>query len=109
MNLTGKIKAFTDEQKVSEKLTKQQLILTIDEDSQYPQNIAIEFLNDKMDMLKKHQIGDNVSVDINLRGNEYNGKYYNNLVGWRVAKIISNEITNQQQNPERETTVDLPF
>ena len=25
MNLTGKIKAFTDEQKVSEKLTKQQL------------------------------------------------------------------------------------
>ena len=50
-----------------------------------------------------------MSVDINLRGNEYNGKYYNNLVGWRMAHIINNEVTNSQQTPQREAAIDLPF
>jgi len=109
MDLQGTIKHIIDPVKVSDKLTKQQMVLTIDEDTKYPQNIAIEFLNDKIDILKKFKINEKVSVGINLRGNEYNGKYYNNIVGWKVAQILNNEVTNLQQNPERETTVDLPF
>ena len=109
MNLKGTIKLINNPQKVSEKLTKQQMVLTIDEDTKYPQNIAIEFVNDKTQILQKHKAGEKVSVDINLRGNEYNGKYYNNLVGWKVAQGINNEVTNSQQNPQREAEVDLPF
>ncbi len=109
MNLKGTIKLINNPQKVSDKLTKQQMVLTIDEDTKYPQNIAIEFLNDKTQILQKHKAGEKVSVDINLRGNEYNGKYYNNLVGWKVAQVINNEVTNSQQNPQREAEVDLPF
>jgi type 1 fimbria pilin len=109
MNLQGTIKLINNPQKVSDKLTKQQMVLTIDEDTKYPQNIAIEFLNDKTQILQKHKAGEKVSVDINLRGNEYNGKYYNNLVGWKVAQVINNEVTNSQQNPQREAEVDLPF
>lgn len=109
MNLQGTIKLINNPQKVSDKLTKQQMVLTIDEDTKYPQNIAIEFLNDKTQILQKHKAGEKVSVDINLRGNEYNGKYYNNLVGWKIAQVINNEVTNSQQNPQREAEVDLPF
>ena len=109
MNLKGTIKLINNPQKVSDKLTKQQMVLTIDEDTKYPQNIAIEFLNDKTQILQKHKAGEKVSVDINLRGNEYNGKYYNNLVGWKVAQVINNEVTNSQQNPQREAEIDLPF
>lgn len=109
MNLQGTIKLINNPQKVSDKLTKQQMVLTIDEDTKYPQNIAIEFLNEKTDLLKKHKVGERVSVDINLRGNEYNGKHYNNIVGWRMGTIVNNEVTNSQQNPQREAEVDLPF
>tara|TARA_R100000353_G_scaffold156480_1_gene115480 strand:+ start:667 stop:996 length:330 start_codon:yes stop_codon:yes gene_type:complete len=109
MNLKGTIKLINNIQKVSHKLTKQQIVVTIDEDTKYPQDIAIEFLNDKTQILQKYKVGDKVSVDINLRGNEYNGKYYNNLVGWRMAHIINNEVTNSQQNPQREAEIDLPF
>ena len=41
MNLKGTIKLINNPQKVSDKLTKQQMVLTIDEDTKYPQNIAI--------------------------------------------------------------------
>lgn len=109
MNLQGTIKLINNPQKVSDKLTKQQMVLTIQEDTKYPQNIAIEFLNEKTDLLKKHKAGEKVSVDINLRGNQYNGKYYNNIVGWRMGTIVNNEVTNSQQNPQREAEVDLPF
>lgn len=108
MELRGTIKVIAEPVKVSDKLTKQQMVLTIEEDTKYPQNIAIEFLNDKLDLVKKQSVGDKVAVGVNLRGNEYNGKYYNNIVGWKVANIINNEVTNTQQNPAREG-VDLPF
>lgn len=108
MELRGTIKVILDAVKVNDKLTKQQIVLTIDEDTKYPQNIAIEFLNEKLDLVKKQSIGNKVAVAVNLRGNEYNGKYYNNIVGWRVTNIVNNEITNTQQNPARQE-VDLPF
>jgi len=108
MELRGTIKVILDAVKVNDKLTKQQMVLTIDEDTKYPQNIAIEFLNEKLDLVKKQSIGNKVAVAVNLRGNEYNGKYYNNIVGWRVTNIVNNEITNTQQNPARQE-VDLPF
>ena len=108
MELRGTIKVIAEPVRVSDKLTKQQMVLTIEEDTKYPQNIAIEFLNDKLDLVKKQSVGDKVAVGVNLRGNEYNGKYYNNIVGWKVANIINNEVTNTQQNPAREG-VDLPF
>lgn len=108
MELRGTIKVIAEPVKVSDKFTKQQLVLTIDEDTKYPQDIAIEFVNDKLSLVAKQKVGDKVAVGVNLRGNEYNGKYYNNIVGWKVANIINNEVTNTQQNPAREG-VDLPF
>jgi hypothetical protein len=109
MNLQGTIKLINEPVTISDKLTKQQMVLTIDEDTKYPQNIAVEFMNKNVDILKKHKVGEKVSVNINLRGNEYNGKYYNNIVGWSVATVVKNEVTNAQQNPARELETDLPF
>ena len=109
MNLQGTIKLINEPVTVSDKLTKQQMVLTIDEDTKYPQNIAIEFMNKNVEILKKHKVGQKVSVNVNLRGNEYNGKHYNNIVGWSVANVLNNEVTNAQQNPARELETDLPF
>ena len=106
MEITGTIKVLGNSEKVSDKLTKLQVVVTTSE--QYPQDIAIEFLNDKVDLLKNFKTGMKVIVGINLRGREYNGKYYNNIVGWRISQDVS-EVTNTQQQPAREEVSDLPF
>ncbi len=33
--------------------------------------------------------GDEVQVTFNIRGNEYNGRYFNNLQAWKLQKIDS--------------------
>jgi len=106
MEITGTIKVLGNLEKVSDKLTKKQVVVTTNE--QYPQDIAIEFLNDKIDTLKNFKVGNKVIIGINLRGREYNGKYYNNIVGWRVSADLG-EVTNTQQQPAREEVSDLPF
>ena len=106
MEITGTIKVLGNSEKVSDKLTKLQVVVTTSE--QYPQDIAIEFLNDKIDTLKNFKVGNKVIIGINLRGREYNGKYYNNIVGWKVSADLS-EVTNTQQQPAREEVSDLPF
>lgn len=106
MEITGTIKVLGNLEKVSDKLIKKQVVVTTSE--QYPQDIAIEFLNDKIDTLKNFKVGNKVIIGINLRGREYNGKYYNNIVGWKVSADLG-EVTNTQQQPAREEVSDLPF
>ena len=106
MEITGTIKVLGNSEKVSDKLTKLQVVVTTDE--QYPQDLPIDFLNDKVDLLKNFKVGNKVIIGINLRGREYNGKYYNNIVGWRISQDVS-EVTNSQQQPDREVEADLPF
>jgi len=106
MEITGTIKILGNSEKVSDKLTKLQVVVTTDE--QYPQDLPIDFLNDKVDLLKNFKVGNKVIIGINLRGREYNGKYYNNIVGWRISQDVS-EVTNSQQQPDREVEADLPF
>ena len=62
--------------------TKQ--VLVVDTGGQYPQQVPIEFVNDKTQLIENLQPGQDVEVGINIRGNEYHGKYYVNLQGWRV-------------------------
>ena len=110
MEITGNIKLISDTEtgtsKAGKKWAKRQLVVTTTE--QYPQDIAIDFLGDKITQLDKFQVGNPVTVSINIRGNEYNGKYYNSINGWRIANHIGN-VSNSQQQPAREETADLPF
>jgi len=110
MEITGNIKLIQDLQtgtsKAGNEWQKRTFVVTTNE--KYPQDIAIDLLGDNVKLINNFAVGNPVSVSINLRGNEYNGKYYNSLVGWRVANHISN-VGNEQQNPAREETADLPF
>ena len=71
--------------------TKRELWLTIDEDTEYPQTVNIEFLKDKTSALDKYSAGDQVEVDINVRGNKSKDKKrcFNSLNGWRIRGVAS--------------------
>ena len=112
MEITGNIKLIGETVTGTSKRTgkewqKRQLVITTTE--QYPQDIAIDFMGDKVSEINNFQIGNPVSVSINIKGNEYNGKYYNSINGWKIANYIGN-INNADQQPAREqVTEDSPF
>ncbi len=82
MQVTGTVKLIGETQTFDSGFTKRQLVVSTDE--QYSQDIAMDFVKDKTELLNKFKVGEKVSVSINIRGNEYNGKYYVNLNGWRI-------------------------
>ena len=83
----GKIKVINDTQTFDSGFQKREFVVTTDE--QYPQDIKLEFVKDKCGILDTYKVGQDVTVSYNLRGNEYNGKYYVNLQAWRVEQASS--------------------
>jgi len=88
MEVTGKIKKISETQTFGASgFRKRELVLTTDE--QYPQMLAIEFVQDKCDALNTFQVGQDVKISINLRGREWinpegEAKYFNSIQGWRI-------------------------
>ena len=72
--VSGKLKVKMEEQSLSSGFTKREFVLTTEE--QYPQDIKFELIKDKTSAIDKFNVNDTIKVSFNLRGNEYNGKYY---------------------------------
>ena len=65
-------------------------------DGKYPQMVKFEVVRDKIDLLNSMSIGDELKVTFDIRGNEYNGRYYVNLNAWK----IEGNSGNQGETPE---------
>ena len=67
MNISGKIKLIGETKEYgSNGFRKREIVITTQE--QYPQNILIEFIQDRTSLLDTFQADDFVKIDINLRG-----------------------------------------
>jgi single-strand DNA-binding protein len=64
---------------------KREFVIQI-EDGKYPQNIKIEAIKDDVLYLESYLLGDSISCSFNLRGNEYNGKFYVSLQAWKFDR-----------------------
>ena len=112
MEVTGKIKVIGKTETYGAKeFKKRQSVLITDE--QYPQNILIEFVQDKCGLLDKYQVGQDVKVGINLRGREWTNpqgevKYFNSIQGWRIDKVDGASAPEPLQTAG-EIESDLPF
>jgi len=82
--LTGKIKLIQDPKTFDSGFTKREMVVIV-EDGKYPQEINIEFVQDKVALLDAILPGQEVTVTFDIRGREYNGRYFNNLQGWKIA------------------------
>jgi hypothetical protein len=107
--IKGKIIKVENEQEFNSGFKKREFVL--ETEGQYPQQIKLEFTKDKCDLLNKYGVGSIVTVGFNLRGNEYNGKYFVNLQAWKIEGENFNEISqgNEQQNQQEQGTDGLPF
>jgi len=85
MEITGKIKVIGDVQTFPSGFTKRVLVITTEET--YPQHVPIEFLKDKCGLLDTLTVDQDITVAVNVRGQEYNGNYYVSLNAWKIVSV----------------------
>lgn len=87
MTITGKIYLIKDEQVITDKFKKRDLIIQTTD--QYPQFVPIQFTQDKCSVLDKYSVGQDVEVSVNVRGrkSDYQGdeKFFLSLEGWKIG------------------------
>ncbi len=65
--------------------TKQEFVVeTFD---QYPKKICMSVWGEKVDALRRFQIGDDVKVSINLESREYNERWYTEVRAWKIDSL----------------------
>jgi hypothetical protein len=79
----GKIKLIYDTQSVPSGFSKREFVVTTAHDK-FPQDLKFEVVKDKCALLDQFQPDQEVQVNFDIRGNEYNGKYYVNLSCWKI-------------------------
>ena len=82
---TGTIKLIQEIQKFDSGFEKREFVITTDE--KYTQDIKFELTKDNVVKTDAFKVGDTVKVSWNLRGNEYNDKFYVNLQAWRLESV----------------------
>lgn len=89
MILVGKVLEVAPEKKVTEDFRKREL--TIDEGGKFPQQIPVEFLQERADLIAELSPGTRVKVSCNIRGRVYERegetRRFAWLEGWKVEVI----------------------
>ena len=109
MEVKGKIKLVNATQVVSDKFSKRTMVVVTND--QYPQEIEIQFTQDKCSLLDGMFPGAEVTVGVNLRGRcwvnpQGEEKYFNTIEGWKIDGTILN---TQPPTPIGQDIEPLPF
>lgn len=88
LTIKGAVKLINEVKVISDKFKVREFVVTTPDDK-YPQDLIFSTVNDKISILDSIGIGQEVEVSFNLRGREFNGRYYNTLDAWKVT-VTSN-------------------
>ena len=100
MDVTGTVISILPEQRFNGKngeVVKNFFILETKE--QYPQKIKFEVFGEDKWKAMGVAVGKDVSVQFDIKGAEWQGKYFVNLQAWKVTAIGGQQQNNQQQQP----------
>ena len=114
----GKLhKKFDAEEKSSSFKVRNFVIVT--KDGEYEQFINFQLTQDKCEIVDKFEVGSEIKVHFNLRGREWQGKYFTNLQAWRIEGDASANVADAPDDPfpsmedvplaEEDQNDDLPF
>lgn len=86
---TGTIHTIFETNRVSERFTKREFVITVADNPKYPQVVMFQLTGDRCSQLDGLAVGDEVRVEFSLRGREWTSpkgevKYFNSLDAWTV-------------------------
>ena len=106
LQVSGKLIVLNDTQTFPSGFSKREFVIETPGD--YPQQIKLEAVKDKCDAFDSIPLGSILAVDFNIRGNEYNGKYYVNLQSWKVEVTERGSGAPEPKPEERRTSAGGP-
>jgi len=117
--LTGKLHRIFDTEQIKETFRKREFVVE-KVDGQYPEFIKFQLVQDRTNLMDQYSEGDEVTVSFDLRGREWQGKFFTNLQAWRVQSASGTQAPPPPANdpfPSEEppqfssgaTKDDLPF
>ena len=80
--IIGKLHKVFEVQAKSEKFQAREFVITTD--GQYPQFIKFQLTQDRCELISKFEEGKDVKVYFDLRGREWNEKFFTNLNAWKI-------------------------
>lgn len=119
MEISGKITKMFDLKTFDSGFQLREFVVTTNE--QYPQPLSMRFVNERCNILESFSEGDDVTAYCDIRGREYNGRYFVNLQAWKMEKLsqeqptddlLADEIPTQSNDvllEESQEEDDLPF
>lgn len=104
----GTIHLIGEARQVSEKMNIREFVLSIGD--KYPQLVQFQAVNERVKFLDNATPGMECEVKFDLRGREYNGRYYVSLNAWDIRVIAPEAIPCPPSKPiTDEIDDDLPF
>ena len=98
--IEGKLHKKYDTEKKSDTFQTREFVLVV-EDGQYPNYIKFQVVQDRVSILDTIDEGATIKVYFDLRGREWQGKYFTNLQAWRI------ETAGKESRP-RPAAADFP-
>ena len=115
-------KAFPTENKTAS-FQAREFVITVD-DRGYTQYIKFQLTQDRCGIIDSYNEGDSINVFFDLRGREWQDKYFTNLNAWKIERVSEGtspsegpsdapsdfvELGDQVDNMRAEDFDDLPF
>jgi single-strand DNA-binding protein len=99
-------KKYDTESKTNSFNTREFVITT---EGMYPQFVKFQLTQDKCSLLDAYNEGEKIKVFFDLRGREWQGKYFTNLNAWRLDKAAAQtgEMTGSMPPPPPPLTDDM--
>lgn len=99
----GTIHLIGEARQVSDKMNLREFVLSIGD--KYPQLVQFQAVNERVKFLDGAKVGQECEVKFDLRGREYNGKFYVSLNAWDIRIASSTPLAPISD----EIDDDLPF
>jgi single-strand DNA-binding protein len=99
----GVIKDIFDTQEFKNNFKKREIIVTTTEE--YPQDIKFEFTDETgINKLDDYGVGEAVKIAFQLKGSEWQGKYFTNLRGIAISSYDEEKKFADKQSKETKAT-----
>jgi len=94
MEIQGIIYEIFNKQQITDSFAKREFVIKYAENPDYPEHIKMEFIQDKCDLLDSYDIGQEVVVQLNVKGRKWTDpqgvdKYFNTLQAWKISSVAN--------------------
>ncbi len=84
--IVGKLHKKFDTEVKTQTFQAREFVLLVEEGN-YPQYIKFQLTQDRCNLLDQYEEGQLLKVHFDLRGREWNGKFFTNLNAWRLESV----------------------